>query len=244
MSDENTSLKIPIKPPIGGLRKGILANKANFDSKMKDIDPQTVPNRLGLVIDDSGSMGSDGMANAHLAVKNFTANCNMLDTSIAIYPLNKEAKHLICNYDLVNLFVSSIMATGGTPIYGILDKLITNEPITRAVLFSDGSPTDSSITREYVDTVFSDSKPKEVAIACINKYKDKEIPIDTIFIGQDEISQGYNEMKKIAELTNGTFIHFKDSTSLSTGLKYLAPKFRALLANADIKARIERGENV
>jgi hypothetical protein len=51
-------------------------------------------------------------------------------------------------------------------------------------------------------------------------------------------------MKKIAELTNGTFIHFKDVSSLSGGLKYLAPRYRALLANPEIKAKIERGETV
>lgn len=243
--DNNTALKIPIKPPIGGLRKGILANKANFDNKMKDIDPQTVPNRLGMVIDDSGSMGTDGMNNAHLAVKGFTASCSMLDTSIAVYPLNKEPKHLICNYDLVNLFVSTIMATGSTPIYAILDKLVTNEPITRAVLFSDGSPTDASIISDVDEGSynFGFKKPKEAALTCLNKYIAKEIPIDTIFIGHED-SHGYKEMKEIARLTNGTFIHFKDSSSLSTGLKYLAPKYRALLANAEIKARIERGENV
>lgn len=244
MAEDSTSLKIPTKPPIGGLRKGIIANKANYDQQMKDVDPKTVPNRLGLIIDDSGSMGIEGMNNAHLAVKGFTNNCNPLDTSIAIYPLNKDAQRLVCDYDLVNLYVSGLQATGGTPIYGKLTDLITKEDITRAVLFSDGSPTDSSILSSDNNEVNSwGSKPKEVAIGTIKKYTDKEIPIDTIFIGIEE-SSGYKEMKKIADLTNGTFIHFKDTNSLSTGLKYLAPKYRALLANPDIKARIERGENV
>lgn len=241
---EETALKIPIKPPIGGLKKGILANKANFDHAMKEVDPLKVTNRIGLVLDDSGSMGHDGMKNAHEAVKGFTANCSMLDTSIAVYPLNKDSKPLTCNYDLVNLYVSSIFATGGTPIYGKLDTLITNEPITRAVLFSDGGPTDSSLLTAQEDTWGYTNKPKEVAIGTIKKYTDKEIPIDTIFIGLDDTSNGYKEMKKIAELTGGVFIHFKDVTSLASNLKYLAPRYRALLANADIKARIERGENV
>lgn len=242
MADETNSLKIPVKPPIGGLRKGILANKANYDQQMKEVDPLKVANRLGLVIDDSGSMGGQKMEDAHTAVKGFTANCNPLDTSIAVYPMNAKTQGLVCNYDLVNLYVSGIQATGGTPIYGILDKLITDENITRAVLFSDGSPTDSRLTGNNDVGLFTYSKPKEVAIGTIKKYQEKEVPIDTIFIGEYE--DGEIEMKKIAELTNGTFIHFKDSSSLSTGLKYLAPKYRALLANADIKARIERGENV
>lgn len=242
MPDE-TSLKISTKPPIGGLRKGILANKDNYEQQMKDINPKTVPHRLGLIVDDSGSMGSDGMQNVHKAVKGFTNNCSPTDTSIAIYPLNMKPKSLVCDYDLVNLFVSSLQATGGTPIYGILDLLITTEDITRAVLFSDGSPTDSSILTHGNEGSLWASKPREVAIGTLKKYTDKEIPIDTIFIGNAG-STGYNEMKKIAEITNGTFIHFTDSNSLASGLKYLAPKYRALLANPDIKAKIERGENV
>jgi|ERR1700687_1426979 len=236
---EETSLKIPVKPPIGGLKKGILANKAEFDHHMSNIDPKTVPNRLGLVIDDSGSMGSDGMENAHKAVQGFTASCNMKDTSIAVFPLNKESKHLVCDYDLVNLYVSSLQATGGTPIYTVLEKLITDEAITRAVLFSDGSPTDSTVL-EQEKSAWS-SKPVELAQKVIKLYQAQEIPIDTIYIGM-EGSTGFNEMKKIAELTNGTFINFKDSNSLASGLKYLSPKYRALLANPEIKERIQRGE--
>jgi Mg-chelatase subunit ChlD len=240
---EETALKIPIKPPMGGLKKGILANKAEHDAHMASIDPKTVPNRLGLVIDDSGSMGS--MDNAHKAVQGFTANCNMRDTNIAVYPLNKESKHLVCDYDLVNLYVSGLQATGGTPIYKILENLITEENITRAVLFSDGSPTDSSCLYEEKESgAFSwNSKSPELAKKVIKIYNEKEIPIDTIYIGM-EGSSGYEEMKELARLTNGTFINFKDSHSLAGGLKYLSPKYRALLANPEIKERIQRGEQI
>jgi len=243
MADE-TALKIPVKPPIGGLRKGILQNKVNFDNAMKEVDPKTVPNRLGMVIDDSGSMGLDGMKNAHDAVRGFTNNCSMQDTSIAVYPLNENSKPLSCNYDLVNLYVSSLHATGGTPIYKILDKMIESENMTRAVLFSDGSPTDGSLMTDYEKKDSFYNRPFATAEAAIKKYIAKEIPIDTIYIGESDVSDGYKEMKKIAEMTNGTFIHFKDSTSLSKGLKYLAPKYRALLANADLKAKVERGEAI
>lgn len=241
---ENTSLKIPVKPPIGGLKKGILANKAEHDLHMSSIDPKTVPNRLGLVIDDSGSMGSDGMQNAHKAVQGFTANCNMKDTSIAVYPLNKEAKHLVCDYDLVNLYVSGLQATGSTSIYTVLEKLITDESITRAVLFSDGSPTDSSILSITSRSDWYSSRLPELAQKVIKLYQQKELPIDTIYIGIEN-STGYNEMKEIARLTNGIFIHFKDSLSLASGLKYLSPAHRVmLLANPEIKERIQRGEQI
>ena len=241
MAENDTALRIPTKPPIGGLKKGILANKAEHDAHMASIDPKTVPNRLGLVIDDSGSMGSDGMDNAHKAVQGFTASCNMKDTSIAVYPLNANSKHLVCDYDLVNMYVNSLQATGGTPIYSTLEKLITDESITRAVLFSDGSPKDSTVL-EQEKSAWS-QKPVELAQKVIKLYQTKEIPIDTIYIGI-EGSTGYNEMKEIARLTNGTFIHFKDSLSLASGLKYLSPKYRALLANPEIKERIQRGEQI
>lgn len=236
------------KPPMGGFNKGIAANIRSFEQELKTIDPKTIPNRIGIVLDDSGSMGHNGMNNVHSAVKGFTNNCNIRDTSIAVYPLNAGAKSLICDYDFINLYVSGIWDTGGTPIYEKLKSLIESEEINRAVLFSDGEPTDSSIliedTSDMPDTIKSVFyKENKLAKKVINIYLEKEIPIDTIFIGREN-NQGYKEMQKIAELTKGTFIHFKDTTSLSTGLKYLAPKYRALLSNPEIKARIERGEQV
>jgi len=239
--ENNTALKIPIKPPIGGLKKGILANKSEHDKYMASIDPKTVSNRLGLVIDDSGSMGDDGMDNAHKAVQGFTANCDMKDTSIAVYPLNANSKSLVCDFDLVNLYVNGLRATGGTPIYTVLEKLITNESITRAILFSDGSPTDSNCIEK--DNDGWSSRSSEFAKKVIKLYNKKEVPVDTIFIGT-EGSSGYNEMKELARLTNGIFINFKDSNSLATGLKYLSPRYVSLLANAEIKERIQRGETI
>jgi hypothetical protein len=51
-------------------------------------------------------------------------------------------------------------------------------------------------------------------------------------------------MEEIAKLTGGIFVWFKDSTSLNHNLKYLAPRYRALLANADMKAKVEKGESL
>lgn len=244
MSDNNT-LKIPTKPPIG-LRKGIGAARHEYEQTMKNIDPKTVPNRIGIVLDDSGSMGYEGMQNAHKAIKGFTNSCTLTDTSIAVFPLNAKQQTLTCDYDILNAYVTGIGATGGTPVYGILYNLIEVESITRAVVFSDGEPTDSSCLsgepQDNNDFYYGSKDPKK-AMEVIAVYQRKEIPIDTIYIGPDA-TKGYREMKKLAELTNGTFIHFKDMSSLSTGLKYLSPKYRALLANPEIKAKIERGEQI
>jgi hypothetical protein len=237
------STNLTVKPKMPSFKKGIAANREQAEATLKTIDPKTVPNRLGLVFDDSGSMSGDKITNAHSAVKNFTMSCDYTTTSISLYPLNIDPKPLTVDYDLLNLFVMGIKADGGTPLYGKLDAMITNESITRAVVFSDGSPTDSKLIGHSESW---GSKPSDFALSIIKKYTDKEITIDTIFIGEcyDNTSGGYAEMKKIAELTNGVFIHFKDSLSLSTGLKYLSPRFRALLANAEIKERIQKGETI
>ncbi len=255
---DNTNLVIKPKPP--SFRRGIAATRFNNEQTIKQTDPTTVPNRIGMIFDDSGSMGSreytdSKISNAHTAVKNFTASCNMNDTSIAIYPLNMEPKPLTIDYDILNMWVLGLTGTGGTPLYTTLLKLIDNENITRAVVFSDGSPTDSKLVGSSESW---DSKPKDFALSVVKKYTDKEIAIDTIYLGTESdigytddtedadyvYAPGYNEMKELAKLTNGIFIHFKDATSLSKNLKYLAPKYRALLANAELKEKISIGETI
>ena len=232
-------LKVVSKPPMGGLKKGILANQANYKEAMRSVDPLTVPNRLGLVLDDSTSMGTEGMDNAHKAVKGFTDSCNALETSIAVYPLTKESKALTCDYDLLNMYVLGIGPTGGTPLYGTLQKLIVEQKITRAIAFSDGGPTDSQLLES--DSFFS--RGSALAHSVVRQFIEKEVPVDTIFIGEKE-SNGHNELQELSLLTGGTCVHFTDMQTLGQSLKYLAPKFRALLANPEIKARIERGEQI
>ncbi len=235
----------PQKPPIGGFRKGIAANRDNFERTLKSIDPNTVPNRLGLIIDDSGSMGQDGMENAHTAIKSFTQSCNHTDTSIAVYPINAANKPLTCDYDLVNLYVNGIWATGGTELYSKLKELIEKENITRAIAFSDGSPTDSHISpnAEGMSNSWNWGDDGTIARKTVAMYVEKKVPVDTIYIGYDT-DKPYKEMAELARVTGGVFVHFKDTASLSSSLKYLSPGFRGLLANPEIKARIERGEKV
>jgi hypothetical protein len=247
MSETN----LTVKPKMPSFKKGIALAREQAENTISSIDPTKVPNRLGLVFDDSGSMGGKSIEDAHTAVKNFTNSCNFNDTSIAIYPLNKDKKPLTIDYDLLNLYVMGILADGGTPLYHKLLEMIENENMTRAVVFSDGSPTDSKLTGTCESW---DSKPAAFAQDIITKYIEKKIPIDTIYIGYaSDVTDvyedgskpaGYREMEKIAELTGGIFIHFKDSTSLSNNLKYLAPRYRALLSNAELKSKVEKGESI
>lgn len=242
---------LAIKPKLPSFKKGIAATREQSERQMKDLDPKTVPNRLGLIFDDSGSMGGDKMNDAKSAIKNFTLSCNPLDTSIAVYPLNMKPQTLTINFDLLNIYVMGLEATGGTPLYTKLLDLLDKEPITRVVVFSDGSPTDCKLigTSEAYD-----SKPKEYAENVVKLYNTKELHVDTIYLGEEfgyrlytdtdkdqTRASGFVEMQELARRTGGIFIHFKDSSILSKNLKYLAPKFRALLMNSELKEKIQKG---
>lgn len=240
MADDKLAIKNKA-PMFGSMKKGIGANRENYAKKMAEVNPLEVPNRLGLVMDDSSSMGHTGMKSAHEAISGFLDACSPLDTSVAVYPLNAAPKPLECNYDLIKLFVNSIGPTGGTPIYGVLQTLITQVNMTRAILFSDGSPTDSSCLTDNDEE--SDSfwgRSSKLAKDVIKMYIEKEISIDTIYIGYGDSK----ELQKLAELTGGTYLHFENINTLRKNLKYLAPKYVALLANAELKAKVERGETI
>jgi Mg-chelatase subunit ChlD len=237
--NETTAIQKPLNINTLG-KRGIGKNLDNAEKIINELDPTKVKNRIGLVCDDSGSMDGEKITNAHLAVTGFLNNCKPQETSVCIYPLNAPPKPLSCNYDLIKMYWNGIDATGGTPLYTKLKEMIedcikSNIMITRAVVFSDGSPNDYRLFN-YGE----DGNPDPVALAIVKQYTDKEIPIDTIFIG----FSGEQEMRKLAELGKGIFIHFKDSSSLAQGLKYLSPGYRALLSNPEIKARIERGEKI
>jgi len=260
MSEDSKLVIKPKMPPFGGIKKGIAATRHENEQKIKTINPQECTNRLGLIIDDSGSMGHSGMEEVHKGVRGFTESCNPLDTSICVYPLNAGEKALVVDYDLINIYMARVWNIGSTPLYTKLDQMIQKESITRAVVFSDGGPTDFHLNLEDVLELDTKDIPleeqrklakfiKNQATDVLDKYVAKSIPIDTIYIGEDKDWSGkqtssYTEMKYIAEYTGGTFVNMKDSKTLGMSLKYLAPKYRALLSNADLKAKIERGEQI
>lgn len=229
---------------------GIGAQREQAKKMLEELDPTTMPTKLAIIFDDSGSMASMNdkgdktkIEDAKAGIRNFSGQCNPRDTAIAVYPLNVDPKPLTCNFDLLNLLVASVGPTGGTPLYGkTIEMLKADSAFTRGILFSDGEPTDGS---GYYSSYEEDdnSAKKNIKEEMIDIAKAKKVPLDTIYIGP-AISKGYELMKEIADRTGGIFIHFKDSASLSQNLKYLAPALRGLLANPEIKAKIERGESL
>lgn len=227
MSDDKiTTNNLPsIMKPIRST--GLASKRKQIEEQMKSVDPLTCENRLGLIFDDSGSMSGEKLSNAKTAVQSFTDNCNRLDTSIALYPMNGTKRPLTIDYLALNLMVMGIrdQDLGGTPLWFTLKDLCDLD-ITRGVIFSDGSPTDDSYADRGIQAPI-----------------DKKLPIDTVFLGRKE-DRGYKVMQDIAEKTGGIFIHFEDGSSLAKNLKYLSPNLRPMLMNAELKAKIEKGGTI
>ena len=219
---------------------GIGAAREKAAEEMKNLDPTKCETKIGIVFDDSGSMSGDPIRDAKLGIQGFTANCNPKDVALSIFPLNKGAQPLTCNYDLLNMYVNSIPSSGGTPLYTVTMRLLETD-ITRGVLFSDGDPTDKYGQYDNEDEYSSGSRDNHEEL--IARAVAKKIPLDTVFIGP-EYATGYKVMKDIADRTGGIFIHFKDMSSMSTGLKYLSPALRPLLMNEELKGKIQRGEKI
>lgn len=238
-----------LKPKLG---MGISGARRAAQARLAETKPEDCPHRLGLIFDDSGSMGGDPIKDAISAVASFLSSCSPLETSVTIYPMNKDSKPLTNDYPLINMFVTSLNHNlGGTPLYSTLIRMLNETSITRGIVFSDGAPNSNEMyagSRFYGDenedeedfTNKQSNSPKMQAIALA---KEKKTPIDTIYIGEDYES-GFKEMEWIAAQTGGIFVHFKDSASLNRSLKYLSPGLRGLLTNPDVKARIERGETI
>jgi len=215
MSDEIVKPS-PVADMFKAKKWGIGAQKERAKEALKDLDPLTCEHRIGIIFDDSGSMNErveekTKIDHAHTGIRNFTSQCNPRDTSLAIYPLNKEPQVLSCNYDLVNLYCSTIRPTGSTPLYGRTIKMLSDLELTRGVLFSDGEPTDGS---GYYSATDEESEEKEdIKDQMIVLAIEKKVPLDTIFIG-DLGTRGFKLMKEIADKTGGIFVHFKDAKKL------------------------------
>lgn len=226
---------------------GVGAQREQAKKILEELDPKTMPTKLAILFDDSGSMGAMNekgdktkIEDAKAGIRNFTGQCNPRDTALAVYPLNVDSKPLTCNFDLLNLLVASVGPTGGTPLYGKTMELLNSpDNYTRAILFSDGEPTDGG----YHFNEESEESTQDIKEDMIKLALAKKCPLDCVFIGL-ETEKGYRLMKEIADRTGGIFIHFKDSASLSANLKYLAPALRGILMNSELKAKIERGESI
>lgn len=219
------------------------------------IKPEDATDKLRIIFDNSGSMNGSKLQAAKDGVVEFLRNCTPNSTAIAVHllnpegssdwdyetntvlylplPLNIEKSKMTADIILLASEITepSIHACGGTPLYETIDKALNSSiPVaTRLIAFSDGAPS-------WVGN-------KETTLLSAKR---AGIPIDTVFIcspGEPswEYANAIAEMKYIAEMTGGIFLNLSKG-DIKSGLKYLAPAKRLMLADSSFKAQVERGE--
>jgi Mg-chelatase subunit ChlD len=209
--------------------------------------PENVEERLGIVFDDSGSMSGDKIKDAHEGVEEFLRSCAKDKTSVAIYPMNKEPLHLSLNLPALALLTKEIEATGGTPLVKVSKRLLTAESLTRMIIFSDGVAGDNYASGGYFYAQITDGKARTEPIdEVITLALEKKLSIDTVYIA-DQYDEPDNEaellLKKIASKTGGIYLRFeRGKSNFRTAFKYLAPTYRAMLADKSFVEKLQEGK--
>lgn len=220
MSNEIAVKKSPFRVPVGLAARKAAAAAIEPAREAVTIEPDKMPDRIGIVFDDSGSMYGT-IEDAHLAVEEFLRSCKPATTAVAIWPMNVSYLKMCTDLPQLAIQVKNIQATGGTSILGTLDKMRQCENLTRAIVFSDGEDSDYNFE------------------GIISGYQTAKIPVDTVYIGP-ESERAIRLLKRIAEATGGIFLHFDPKKSnFRESFKYLAPGYRAMLADKSFADKIQ-----
>jgi Mg-chelatase subunit ChlD len=169
-----------------------------------------LPNRIGLMLDVSGSMSGEKIQMCRLAGSSFCDQCDPAETAVAVNTFEPSLRiNLSTLFPFISAEISHLHTMGGTPMAEAMLEMLTQEPITRGVIVSDGESTGND--------------PIPVA----RDYKDAGIPIDCVHIGDDV--GGEETLKQIASITGGVYIKFTNIKNFSKNFKYLTPRYRGLL---------------
>jgi uncharacterized protein YegL len=208
MADITTKNKIGIKP--GGLHARI-AEKELYDQvvppEVKEIDVNSLPNRIAIMIDCSGYMYGESISLLEKAIQDFIQKANMTDTAIAVESFPEQVRVPLTNDKTQLWFLTmGLKADGGTPMLEAMQYCLNSYKMTRAILISDGQP---------------NSEPHDQT----QYFKEREISIDTLHIGNS--SRGEDCLKRISDITGGLFVKFKDVKQFATAFAFLLPETRA-----------------
>jgi uncharacterized protein YegL len=206
VSEPSKKIKLP----------GISQRVHAAQERQKEVETKAseMKNRLALVLDTSGSMSGEPIELLKQAVTAFCEQCNTNNTSIALVPFPYGTKQPLSTIKAVLVAGANMLhASGGTPMGEALSDTITNIPITRAILISDGCP---------------DSE--QHAYTALVPYIETKTPVDTVHIGLSE--SGEEVLRTIAARTGGIYMKFKDIHTFVQSFSYLIPEKRGLLTAA------------
>jgi Mg-chelatase subunit ChlD len=226
------------------LNKGKLRSTASgFQARVKKsqaetVDPATMPNRITLMLDKSGSMNDyekDSKRRIDLlkdAIENFVGRCNLNDTSVAIETFPPSiAVPLTSNRTILTSASYGLSASGNTPMRNCVESCLNKIPMTRGVIVSDGAATDWHVYDKYD---YMREEGMGSADEILAKYKEAGIPIDCVHISLG--TSGEELLRRIAATTGGIFIKFTDVSAFAQAFGYLAPGFRAMLTDGRVSA--------
>ena len=245
--------KKPIRPgatPVGLAAKKKLAQQQLAQEKLEtvgyaELPPNKMPDRIGIVFDDSGSMGGQSIVDAHDGVEKFLRSSKPQTTAVAVYPMNAKPLNLCTTLPVLAQLVRNIQATGGTPAVETLRTMLNTEDLTRAIMFSDGSFSMYSWNGIQNENDFwADSRQKLPASSTtLELCRIKKISVDTVFIGHNANCEAARNLKRIAEDTDGIFLHFvPGKASFAKAFKYLSSGLRLQLMDKSFKEKVENGE--
>lgn len=205
------------------------------DATQAGIEAATMPNRIGLMLDCSGSMSGEKIALLQKAYDGFTTACDMSTTALAVacFPggdaesgdSNFRGNHgsqikdlpLTNNQSIIMLHGMGFKADGGTPMMQAMERMI-KQPITRGIIISDGQANDP-----------------DGALGCAEeKYSPSETPIDCVHVGASHA--GEELLKRIAKATGGIYIKFTDVAAFAKAFDFLTPARRSLLLSGAVNA--------
>lgn len=157
---------------------------------------------------DSGGVHRRGLL--HIAVEQYLQAADLGRNLVGIdsFPASEPCPPT-SNIALLIQASAGSYTGGGTPMGQCLERVLQQQTKpTRCVIISDGDATDNPM-RELPRLVES------------------KIPVDCVHIGPSQ--SGEETLKEIAERTGGIYMKFSKSSGIVEGLKYLTPKYRALL---------------
>lgn len=202
----------------------LYARKAAMDSAKAAASAQAVemPNRIALLLDVSGSMAGRKIDDLRKAYDSFVAALDLSNTALAIAHFGYENDaacdvSLTTDRSLIMITGVSLHANGSTPMAEAMERVISTQPLTRAVLISDGEPNDEH--RAYTQA---------------KTFREAGVPCDCVHIGSS--SSGEDVLKKIAEITGGIYLKFTDTGNFAKSFSYLTPAGRALMLSGNVSA--------
>ena len=230
-----TSIKIGLKSGVTGPNVPLTLRARAAAAKQKEqaravqdaLTANTLPNRIALLLDISSSMAGSSIRNLQTAFTRFVGCIDFTNTSVAVrtFPYDKDYNHgishpLSTQTQLINTWALALRAGGGTPMADALRCTLIEVPMTRALLISDGEATDNSSF--------------DIQNKICPEYRKAGIPVDCVHIGTS--IDGESTLQTIAELTGGIYIKFTDTDAFTKALKYLTPRFRAMLTSGAVNA--------